>query len=238
MSEASGKYLVTGVSSGIGASIATRLLEAGHEVTGIDIAPAPPALAGRIGMIEADLLDLASLQDLTGRIAPEGWAGFVHCAGLMRGYPIGEETAERAEELFRLHVAAAVTIGNIILPGMGPGGRVLFFASRAMYGRPARALYAASKSALVGLARCWALEVASRGITVNIIAPGPVDTPMLRDPARAAVPAVTAATVPIGRIIQPEEVAAVAMFLISADAGAITGQIINVCGGGSLVAGI
>jgi len=232
-----GRFLVTGCSSGIGACIAERLLVAGNEVVGIDRSPLPANLSGRMAWIEADLLDAAILGTLKDRIDPDGWSGFVHCSGMMRGYRIGEETAAAAEELFRLHVSSAVTIGNIILPSMGSGGRVVFFASRAIFGRAHRALYAASKSALVGLARCWALEVAARGITVNIVAPGPTDTPMLRDPARAGVPALAGASMPIGRIITPEEVAATAMFLMSADAGAITGQIINICGGGSLVAG-
>lgn len=233
-----GKFLVTGTSSGIGAAIAVRLLEAGHHVVGIDRSPPVGELTDRITDIRADLLDMAVLERLRDRIDPDGWRGFVHCAGMMRGYKLGDETPAAAEELFRLHVSSAVAIGSIVLPTLPAGGRVLLFASRAIYGRPARGLYAASKSALIGLARSWALEVAPRGVTVNIIAPGPTDTPMLRDPARAAVPFLGGASMPIGRLITAGEVAATAHFLLGSDAAAITGQVINICGGGSLVAGV
>ena len=79
--------------------------------------------------------------------------------------------------------------------------------------------------------RSIAAELAPRGITVNIVAPGATDTPMLRDPKRASV---APKLPPIGRMIQPEEVAATVAFLLSPMAGAITGQTIIICGGASL----
>ena len=79
--------------------------------------------------------------------------------------------------------------------------------------------------------RSWAAELAERNITANIIAPGATATPMLDDPARQGVPP---RQPPIGRFIRPEEIAALARFLLSPHAGAITGQQIVVCGGASL----
>ena len=98
-------------------------------------------------------------------------------------------------------------------------------------GMPGRAQYAATKAALIALAKSWAAEVAPHGVTVNVVSPAATATAMLNDPNR-----VTAAPKlpPIGRLIQPEEVAALVSFLLSPQAAAITGQDIQICGGSSL----
>jgi NAD(P)-dependent dehydrogenase (short-subunit alcohol dehydrogenase family) len=94
-----------------------------------------------------------------------------------------------------------------------------------------RSQYAATKAALIALARSWAAEVAPRGVTVNVVSPAATATAMLEDPSRAsAAPKLP----PIGRMIQPEEVAALVTFLLSQQAAAITGQDIQICGGSSL----
>ncbi len=110
-------------------------------------------------------------------------------------------------------------------------GRVLLIGSRVSQGMPGRSQYAASKAALLASARSWAAEVVTDGVTVNLISPAATDTPMLADPQRAdSAPRLP----PIGRLIQPVEVAALAAFLLSPDAAAITGQDIAICGGASL----
>ena len=81
------------------------------------------------------------------------------------------------------------------------------------------------------MARSWAMELAPRGITVNVVSPSATETPMLLDPGRSGV---TPRLPPIGRFVQPEEVAAVTAFLLSEEAAAITGQQIVICGGSSL----
>ncbi|MBV8696989.1 MAG: SDR family oxidoreductase, partial [Bradyrhizobium sp.] len=91
--------------------------------------------------------------------------------------------------------------------------------------------YAASKAALVAMARSWAAELAPRGITVNVVAPAATETPMLNDPSRGDVPPKLP---PIGRFIRPDEIAAAVGFLLSPEAGAITGQQLVICGGSSL----
>jgi len=118
-----------------------------------------------------------------------------------------------------------------LIERLASGGRIVLIGSRTMQGAAGRSQYAATKAALVGLVRSWALELASRGITVNLVAPGATETPMLRDPGRAGTPP---RLPPLGRYVQPEEVAGLTAFLLGPDAGALTGQTLTVCGGASL----
>jgi NAD(P)-dependent dehydrogenase (short-subunit alcohol dehydrogenase family) len=122
-------------------------------------------------------------------------------------------------------------LADALAPRMSAGGRIVLVGSRAADGAAARSQYAATKAGLVGMARSWAIELAPRGITVNVIAPAATDTPMLHDPARSGEQPVKP---PIGRFVRPQEVAALAAFLLSADAAAITGQQLVICGGASL----
>src|SRR5207247_213462 len=121
----------------------------------------------------------------------------------------------------RLHGRGAAWLANAIAPGLPLGGRIVLIGSRTAGGAAERSQYAATKAALVGMARSWAIELAPRGITVNVIAPAATDTPMLHDRARGAV---APRTPPIGRFVRPEEVAALAAFVLSQEAAAITGQ--------------
>lgn len=114
---------------------------------------------------------------------------------------------------------------------MPDGGRIVLIGSRASAGVAGRSQYGATKAALVPMARAWAQELLHRRITVNVVAPGTTDTPMLRDPARSATPPKVP---PIGRYIRPEEVAALTAFLVGPEAEVITGQQIMICGGSSL----
>lgn len=219
--------VVTGASSGIGAAVAERLLRDGWRVVGISRG-APGLAAENFAHRRADLSDPAELRAAMEGLRP---AALVHAAGLLRTAPLGRLDAADGEAMWRLHVSAAAALADLAVPRMPDGGRIVLIGSRTASGAAGRSQYAATKAALLGMARSWAAELAPRGITVNVVAPAATETPMLRDPARAAVPP---RVPPIGRFIRPGEVAALTAFLLSDEAGAITGQQITVCGGSSL----
>ena len=222
-----GHAVVTGVSSGIGAAIAARLLRDGWSVTGLSRTN-PSQHAPGFSHRAVDLLDPSQLPAALEGLRP---TALVHAAGLMRAGSLGALDAEAGRTLWRLHVDAASSLADALVPRMPDGGRIVLIGSRTASGAAGRSQYAASKAALVAMARSWALELAPRGITANVVAPAATETPMLRDPARSDTPP---RLPPIGRFVRPEEVAATTAFLLGPEAGAITGQQIVICGGSSL----
>ncbi|MEI6161585.1 MAG: SDR family oxidoreductase [Roseococcus sp.] len=219
--------VVTGATSGIGEAITSLLLREGWQVTGLS-RTAPAHLPEGYTHRAVDLLDAAATD-----AALEGLAPFalVHAAGLMRAASLGELDARVGETLWRLHVEAAFQLADRLAPCMPDGGRIVLLGSRAALGGAGRSQYAAGKAALLAMARSWAAELIGRQIMVNVVAPASTDTPMLRDPGRAGnKPKLP----PIGRYIDPVEVAALVGFLLGPHGGAITGQQIMMCGGSSL----
>jgi len=222
--------LVTGSSSGIGHAIATALLDAGWQVTGLDRADATIAHAA-YDHHAVDLTDSAALH--AAALACANVDAFAHAAGVLRVGKVGELDHAGGELMWKLHVDAAARLADVLIPAMAArgNGRVVLVGSRVAAGKAGRSQYAATKAALIALAKSWAAEVAAQGVTVNVVSPAATATGMLADPKRAAE---TPVLPPIGRLIQPEEVAALVAFLMSANAAAITGQDIQICGGSSL----
>jgi len=222
--------VVTGASSGIGRAVAERLLADGWQVTGISRS-APEIAHAAFTFVQADLARGAEADRVASACgAPHA---LVHAAGVMRGALLGALRAEDSEAMWRLHVDAATRLANALLPRMAAAGhgRLVLIGSRTSTGVRGKSQYAASKAALVALARSWACEVVGRGVTVNVVSPSATDTAMLADPERAGTPP---RLPPIGRLIRPDEVAALTTFLLSDAAAAITGQDIAICGGSSL----
>ena len=226
--------LVTGVSRGIGRAIAERLGAAGHTIVGVARNKPNYALAG--SFYPVDLADAAAtaaaLKEITAKHAVDN---LVNNAGLVSTARLEQLTVEELDRLIGVNVRAVTQCMQACLPGMRARkrGRVVNLGSRAMYGRVGRSGYGAAKAAVVGLTRSWALEVARDGVTVNCIAPGPIATDGFRANNDMNSPATKALldSVPVGRMGEPREIAATVEFLVSDDAGFMTGQVLNVCGG-------
>jgi len=228
--DGSPQVVVTGSSAGIGRAIADSLLLGGWRVTGLDVA-APSLEHPGFRHLRVDLSDGNDIA----RVAPQllEAEALVHAAGVLRVGPLGQLDHAGGELMWRLHVDAATRLADAMVPAMAARGhgRVVFIGSRVAQGMPGRGQYAATKAALLALARSWAAEVAAQGVTVNVVSPAATQTAMLSDPARAgSAPRLP----PIGRLIQPEEIAALVGYLFSKQAAAITGQDIAICGGASL----
>jgi 3-oxoacyl-[acyl-carrier protein] reductase len=224
----SGHVIVTGASSGIGLAIAERCLADGWTVTGIS-RRSPQLATAAFAHVPCDLASETDTARCCDRLRPAD--AFVHAAGFMTTAPIASADVGDGNAMWRLHVGAAVQLAGSIVPAMADDGRIVLIGSRVAAGVAGRSQYAAVKAAQVGLARSWAAELIARRITVNVVAPGATDTPMLRDPSRqSSQPKLP----PLGRLIRPEEVAAAVAYLLGPMAAPITGQTLVMCGGASL----
>lgn len=146
---------------------------------------------------------------------------------------------DELNKLLDLNVCATVQVTQAFIEGMKQRrwGRIVNMASRAAFGVKGLGNYAAAKSALLGLTKTWALELAEFGVTVNTISPGAVETDMFRQkrPVGSEAEAKTLATIPMKRIAEPKEIAAAVAFFLSENAGFITGQTLCVDGGSSIM---
>lgn len=222
--------VITGSSSGIGRCITEHLLSNGWQVIGLDIAPSELE-SPHLTKIPVDLSDELSITTVVNAL-PKVEA-FIHAAGVLRVGRLGELSHDNSDLMWKIHTQAAMSLANVLIPRMAKQqqGRVVLIGSRVAQGMPGRSQYAATKAALIALARSWASEVASAGVTVNVVSPAATQTTMLSDPARASS---TPRLPPLGRLIQPQEIAELVAFLLSPSAAAITGQDIAICGGASL----
>lgn len=230
--------VITGGSKGIGADLAKRLLARGYRVISIARHAPEDAIAG-LSHIEADLLEPAAATEAASEIARNHQVThFIHNAGLVLPKPLEEVTPSDITGLAQLHLGAALTLVQAFLPTMKARrfGRVLFNGSRAALGVPTRTAYSATKAAMVGMARTWALELAPHGITVNVVAPGPIQTDNFWGiiPQGSEREADLARRIPVGRLGQVRDVSNAFLYFCDPENGFVTGQTLYVCGGASV----
>jgi NAD(P)-dependent dehydrogenase (short-subunit alcohol dehydrogenase family) len=237
--------LVTGAASGVGRAVTLRYLKAGAAVVAVDVNETGLADLAAYGdalrRIPADVRDPAALAAaVDSAVSSFGGLDVVAAiAGVSRtGSLLSMSDADR-DFIFGVNVIGVWNTVRAALPAIqarGPGGRVLACGSiESVLGGAGLAAYVSSKHALVGLIKSVALECAPSGITANVVSPAGVDTEMLRTVVPPEDIAHIAATTPVARLCQPDEVAAFFEFLAGPDAGYITGANVVVDGGVALL---
>lgn len=224
--------VVTGASRGIGAAVAERFAAQGDAVVALSRSGDAPSACAR--SVRVDVTNsgevAAAVKSAVEEFGPVVVA--VVNAGVTRDTLALRMGDEQWREVLATNLDGAFYTARAVLASMvrARAGSIIFMGSISPFvGVPGQANYAASKAGLVGLARALAKEVATRGITVNVVAPGLIDTDMTSElgSARDAM----AALIPMGRVGQPADVAGVVAFLASDDARYVTGAVIAADGG-------
>jgi 2-hydroxycyclohexanecarboxyl-CoA dehydrogenase len=227
--------VVTGGASGIGAAVARRLGADGYNVAILDLNPAAEGFGQVADVTDRAQIDaaLAAIREKFGPVTI-----LVNAAGLDGFKRFHDITFERWQRVIGVNLNSVFHCTQAVLPDMmeaGWGRIVNISSSSAQSGQPFMTHYVAAKSAVNGLTKALALEYGPYGITVNAIPPGFIDTPMLRKSESRQLLGGTVEDhiqrTPVRRVGKPEDIAAAAAFLISEEAGYITGQILGVNGG-------
>jgi len=229
---------VTGGSAGIGKAICQELLDTGCEV--ISLARRKSDIDHpKMHSIEVDLMDrtatAAAVKDLVSRFEVNT---VVHNAGVIRAALLADVKLDDLDALVDLHLGCAIQLVQAALPRMRAQrfGRVVLLSSRAALGLATRTAYSATKAGMLGMARTWALELAPEGITVNVVAPGPIRTDMFYDVVEQGSERerALAASVPVKRLGESADVARAVGFFVDPANSFVTGQVLYVCGGTSV----
>jgi 3-oxoacyl-[acyl-carrier protein] reductase len=241
--------IVTGAARGIGAATAIRLAKDGHAVAVLDLNEASCAetvaeitsAGGTALAVGVDVGDPEQVEKAVARVAAELGAPtiLVNNAGIIRDNLIFRMTVEDWDAVINVHLRGAFLMSKAVQAHMTleKYGRIVNLSSTSAQGNRGQVNYSAAKAGLQGFTKTLAIELGRFGVTVNAVAPGFIATDMVRQTAaRMKVSyedflVAAAAEIPVGRVGQPQDVAAAISFLTSEEAGYISGQVIYVAGG-------
>lgn len=239
------RALVTGAAAGIGRAIAERLAALGATVTLADIQAEPvegaaAALVARGARARGLVLDMADTAAVGPAVeaaarAMGGLEILVNNAGIAAQKPVLEHTVADFERIYRVNVfglfAALKAAATWMVEHRVPGRIVNVASVAGLRGSTGRAAYGSSKAAVINLTQVAAQELAPHGITVNAIAPGPIETDMVRAVHTERTRAGWLREIPMGRYGEPADIAEAAAYLLADGAGYVTGQVLAVDGG-------
>jgi NAD(P)-dependent dehydrogenase (short-subunit alcohol dehydrogenase family) len=230
-------FLITGASKGIGLATAHWLSSRGHSVIGAARSKTGVDFPGEYFSI--DFSDSAiTCEWIKALNAKYKIDGVVNNVGNINAGPLEEVTTKDLFEVLDLTLRPTLEITRALVPGMKASGwgRIINMSSRGILGIPNRTSYASAKAAMMSFTRTWSLELASYNITVNCVAPGPIESDLFRQNSPVGSPseARVLSMIPMGKIGKPEDVASAIGFLASEEASFITGQTIFIDGGASI----
>jgi 2-hydroxycyclohexanecarboxyl-CoA dehydrogenase len=227
--------LVTGGASGIGRAIADRLRADGNHVATIDLATSDTDFSYVADVTDREAIDTA-LDAVHAALGPV--TILVNAAGMTSFRRFTNITSDEWNKVVDVNLNSVFHVTQAVLPDMleAGWGRIVNISSSSTHsGSPFQAAYVAAKTAVNGLTKTLALEYGPQGITANVVPPGSIDTPMLRQAEERGLLGGSiediAARIPVRRIGVPDDIAATCSFLVSEEAGYITGQIVGVNGG-------
>jgi NAD(P)-dependent dehydrogenase (short-subunit alcohol dehydrogenase family) len=230
--------VITGGSSGIGLATVKRFVEEGAYVfiTGrrqAELDAAVREIGANVAGVQGDVANLADLDRLYATVGRQkGRMDVLFAnAGVVEFVPLSSITEEHFDRVFNINVRGVLFTVQKALPLFNDGGSIILTSSGvSIKGFAAASVYSATKAAVRSFARCWTTDLKERRIRVNVISPGPIETPMFAQVPQEEIARITS-TVPMGRMGKPDEIASAAVFLASDDSSYVTGIELFVDGG-------
>ncbi|NER02576.1 MAG: SDR family oxidoreductase [Okeania sp. SIO3C4] len=229
--------LITGASRGIGLSTAEYLAKKGHLVIGLARHTPEKPFPGEFFTVDLSDRD-ATTETLDNLTKQYSFDGVVNNVAIVHPQPLEEITLDNFDAVIDLNLRVAIQTVQAVVPSMKAKqwGRIVNISSICAFGAQNRGSYAVAKAGMISFTRTWALELVKNGITVNAVAPGPIETELFRNyfPIGSEAEKYYLKGMPMGRFGKPSEVAVTIGFFFSEEAGYITGQTLFVDGGSTI----